>query len=54
MATTKSNYEFIVVDVGSNGRVSDGAVMKNTTFWNLFENNQLQIPEPEILQNVTK
>jgi len=31
--------------------VSDGGVIKNTKFWNMFENNQLQIPKPEELPN---
>lgn len=54
MAIANANYELIMIDVGTNGRVSDGGVIKNTKFWNMFENNQLQIPEPEELPNFNK
>lgn len=36
MAIANANYEFIMFDIGTNSRVSDGGVIKNTTFWNLF------------------
>jgi hypothetical protein len=54
MAIANANYELIMIDVSTNGRVSDGGVIKNTKFWNMFENNQLQIPEPEELPNFNK
>lgn len=54
MVIANANYELIMIDVGTNGRVSDGGVIKNTKFWNMFENNQLQIPEPEKLPNFNK
>ncbi|CAK1579418.1 unnamed protein product [Parnassius mnemosyne] len=43
-----------MVDVGANGRISDGGVIKNTTFWNLLANNQLNIPEPITLPAFSK
>lgn len=54
MAIANANYEFIMIDVGTNGRVSDGGVIKSTKFWNMFENDQLQIPEPEELPDFNK
>lgn len=54
MGIANANYELIMVDVGTNGRVSDGGVIKNTKFWQYFENNQLQIPEPDELPNTKK
>ncbi|XP_057654402.1 putative nuclease HARBI1 [Diorhabda carinulata] len=32
MAIANANYELIMIDVGTNGRVSDGGVIKNTKF----------------------
>ncbi|KAL4084671.1 hypothetical protein QTP88_027598 [Uroleucon formosanum] len=36
MAVVDSNHEFIMVDVGANGRMSDGAVITNTKFDEAF------------------
>lgn len=36
MAIVNANYEFIMVDVGANGRVSDGGVFSNTKFYELL------------------
>ncbi|XP_030751380.1 uncharacterized protein LOC115878910 [Sitophilus oryzae] len=46
MAIVNANYEFMLVDCGTNGRVSDGGAIHNTTFWELFQNNLLDISEP--------
>lgn len=51
MAIVNANYEFIMVDVGTNGRVSDGGVLYYTDFWEQFQNNQLNIPQPSQLPN---
>lgn len=32
MAVVNANYEFLYADIGTNGRVSDGGVLNNTTF----------------------
>ena len=37
MALVDSNYEFIFVDVGKNGRVSDGGVLEHTEFMRRFK-----------------
>lgn len=44
MAIVNSNYEFIMVDVGAKGRMSDGGVIANTTFGHLMKNNELNLP----------
>lgn len=49
MAIVNANYEFLMVDVGTNGRVSDGGVIYNTKFWELLQNNKLNIPKPSQL-----
>lgn len=51
MAIVNANYEFIMVDVGSNGRCSDGGVFANTTFFSKLKDKLLKIPEPEPLLN---
>jgi len=50
MAVTDSNYTFIMVDIGVNGRMSDG-VTTNTKFGKLSEKGELNIPSPKIMSN---
>ena len=45
MALVDSNYEFIFVDVGKNGRISDGGVIEHTEFLRRLNNGQLNLPE---------
>ncbi|XP_077149254.1 uncharacterized protein LOC143810032 [Ranitomeya variabilis] len=47
MALVNANYEFVDVDVGMNGRVSDGGVFDHTSFGEALKNNQLQLPRNE-------
>jgi len=49
MALVDSNYQFIYVDIGCNGRVSDGGVFKNCTLGKALENDQMMIPKPSLL-----
>lgn len=49
MACVNADYEFIWVDVGTNGRISDGGVIRNTEFFKKLNSGQLQIPPPETL-----
>lgn len=49
MAIVNANYEFLMVDVGVNGRASDAGVFKQTKFYEKLESKSLGIPEPEIL-----
>jgi hypothetical protein len=44
MAIANANYEFIYCDIGRNGRVSDGGVIENTTFYNKLLNGNLNLP----------
>lgn len=56
LALCNANYEFLYVDVGVNGRVSDGGVWKNCTLKKLMENpiNSLKIPKSAKLPNSNK
>lgn len=47
MAIANAHSEFILCDVGTNGRISDGGVINKTLFYNKLINNQLNIPGPE-------
>jgi len=46
MGTVNAYYEFLTVDDGVNGRVSDGGVFSNTLFCTKLKLKQLCIPEP--------
>lgn len=49
MGIVNANYEFLFVDVGANGRVSDGGVFSNTAFYEKLVKKDLCIPEPDNL-----
>ncbi|XP_068092012.1 putative nuclease HARBI1 [Hyperolius riggenbachi] len=44
MALVNAHYEFIMVDIGSNGRVSDGGVLEQTVFLNKLKQKRLNLP----------
>lgn len=50
LALVDANYNFIFVDVGCQGRISDGGVFKNTTLYTLMESDGLNFPRPECLE----
>ena len=49
MAVVNGNYEFIIADVGANGRVSDGGVFSNTRFYERLVEYKLHIPQHDNL-----
>ena len=46
MAIVDYDYKFLYVDVGCQGRISDGGVFRNTSFYDDIENDMLKLPEP--------
>ncbi|XP_015377875.1 PREDICTED: uncharacterized protein LOC107172114 [Diuraphis noxia] len=48
-----ANYRFLYVNVGCQGRISDGGVFKNTSFYKKLEKNELNLPENEPLPGRT-
>lgn len=53
LALVDANYKFLFVDIGTNGRVSDGGVFKNSALSRALETNSLNLPNPEILPHGT-
>lgn len=45
MALVNAKGEFIFVDVGKNGRLSDGGVIEYTRFYEKLKNNALNLPD---------
>ncbi|XP_045109256.1 putative nuclease HARBI1 [Portunus trituberculatus] len=46
LALVDANYNFMFVDVGCQGRISDGGVIANTQLYKLMEEKALNLPEP--------
>lgn len=44
MALVDANYSFTYVNVGCQGRISDGGVLKNTDLWKGLINKSLNLP----------
>ena len=49
LAIVNYDYKFLYVDVGYQGRISDGGVHRNSTFYKALENGFLNLPEPVLL-----
>ena len=52
LALVDANYKFIYVDIGCNGRISDGGVFRNCDLYQHLEHNRLNVPEPSILPGI--
>lgn len=54
LAIVDAQYQFILCDFGTNGRISDGGVLQNTVFFLKLQNNDLNIPPKEQIRNSSK
>ncbi|XP_031327719.1 protein ANTAGONIST OF LIKE HETEROCHROMATIN PROTEIN 1-like isoform X2 [Photinus pyralis] len=54
LALVDANYSFLYVDVGRNGKISDGGVYKNSSLAAAIETNKLNFPEERPLPAGTK
>ena len=45
LAIVDADYKFIFADVGCNGRISDGGVLKNCSLYQALEDKALKIPK---------
>lgn len=51
LALVDAEYNFLFVDVGCNGRVSDGGVYANSSLSSVIQRNGLNFPEDDFLPN---
>lgn len=45
LGLVNANLEFLLADVGCNGRVSDGGVIDGTAFYRALKNGKLNLPD---------
>ncbi|XP_071634988.1 uncharacterized protein, partial [Temnothorax longispinosus] len=50
LAISDAKYRFIIVDIGGEGRQSDGGIFCNSLIKNYFENALLKLPNPKSVQ----
>ena len=53
LAVVDADYKFIFADVGCQGRISDGGVLRNILFWKALVNSSLGLPQPRLLPKST-
>ncbi|CAK1592419.1 unnamed protein product [Parnassius mnemosyne] len=51
MAIVDAQYKFILCDFGTNGRISDGGVLRYTVFFEKHQDSKLNIPAAELVKN---
>lgn len=54
LALVDSNYNFIFAEIGSQGRISDGGVFRNSQLWQRICSNDLNFPMPRPLPGRTR
>ena len=52
MALFEADYKFIVVDIGCQGRLSDGAVFRNSNLSRMMANGSLNLPNERKLPDL--
>lgn len=54
LAIVNADYQFIMCDFGTNGRISDGGVLQNTIFYEKFQNRDLKISDMETVKDTSR
>lgn len=54
MGVADATYKFIYIDVGMNGRVSDGGVFRKTAFYQFISSDENSLPPPSSLPSRDK
>ena len=49
LAIVDYDYKFLVAEVGCQGRISDGGVYRNSSFYSALKENKLNLPDPQPL-----
>lgn len=52
LAVVDPNYRFLYVDVGCQGRISDGGVFRNSSLYSAIQNNDVRLPTPDSLPDM--
>lgn len=53
LALVDDKYCFSYVDIGTNGRASDGGVFARSSLGQALESHSLSIPEPSVIVGLT-
>ncbi|CAH1960745.1 unnamed protein product [Acanthoscelides obtectus] len=53
-ALVDANYNFLYVNAGGQGRISDGGIFKDCSLYKKLLKNQLNFPEPETLKGMQR
>lgn len=53
-ALVDADYNFLYADIGCQGRISDGGVFRNTSLFKNLEQNNLNLPNPDVLDGRSK
>ena len=51
LAACNAHYEFTLVDIGGTGRQADGDMYASSYLGRAIQNELLNVPEPDCLQN---
>lgn len=54
LGLVNANYQFMLVDFGTNGSISDEGVLQNTTFFEKLINKELSIPYADNIEKSSK
>jgi len=50
LAVSDANYCFTLVDIGAEGRQSDGGIFVNSKFGQRFEKNEMDLPQQSAVE----
>ena len=53
LALVNTNYKFLYVNVGGQGRISDGGVFKNSELYDLLVNGEINLPDSRQLPDLS-
>ena len=54
MAMVDANYNFIMVDIGSYGKNSDGGILSHSNFGRALANGRFELPPDQLLPDSTQ